>query len=254
MKSKSTIATLITFLPRAAILGLLLVPRMVLSAASISCGQTVTNTTTIPTHIDQYSFAGTAGQVVSIAFSWTSGSGGTADIYTPSGQIWTNVLADSNGGHAINVTLPASGTYTILVHSDLYSVTATYRLSIQSPTGGGCNSTPIACGQTVSTNTSSITEMDAYGFDTCGGTVIFTFSGYSGARLDLYDPTGNKMLTITPGTGPSTNLVAGIYTLIEHDVNYAGAGSYGFTATCIGGGGYVINPTRSEERRVGKEG
>jgi hypothetical protein len=86
--------------------------------------------------------------------------------------------------------------------------------------------------------------MDAYGFGTSGGTVIFGFSGYSGAQFDLYDPTGNLVLTGTPGTGPSTNLLAGTYTFLVHDANYGGAGSYGFTVTCIGSPcNPVISPT-----------
>src|ERR1019366_7431775 len=56
---------------------------------------------------------------------------------------------------------------------------------------------------------------------TGGGTVVFSFSSgtgyYSGARFDLYDPTGNKLFTGTPGAGPSTNLAAGTYTLLVYD-------------------------------------
>jgi hypothetical protein len=182
--------------------------------------------------------------MLSFAFSWNNNSGGTADIYNPSGQLWTNVPADSNGGHAINVTLPTTGTYTILVHSDLYKVVAAYQLGIQSITGGGCDGRAITCGQTVSTNTSLNTEMDAYGFESGGGTVILSFTGYGGARFDLYDPVGNYLFTRTPGTSTNISLAAGTYTLLVHDSGYGGTGSYGFTLTCpFPICNYLISPT-----------
>jgi len=104
----------------------------------IACGQTITGTTTTTTQIDQYSYNGTAGQMLSLAFYWGFGSGlhpGRADIYGPNGQLMTNVLTAF--GSAINFTLPTSGTYTILVHAAGYEVTANYSVSIQSVTGGG---------------------------------------------------------------------------------------------------------------------
>ena len=113
----------------------------------------------------------------------------------------TNVAATS-GGKAVNLTLASSGTYTILAHASNYNITGSYTLSIQSRTGGGCAGTTVAGGQTVNASTSFATEMDAYGFGTDGGTVIFSFSGYGGAELDLYDPTGTRLFTADPGSAP----------------------------------------------------
>ena len=215
---------------------------------AILCGQTVGAATTFNSEMDSYSYAGTAGQMISVAL-WgpaNCNSGGDttiADIYNPSGQLVAS-LSSGCGGAAMNLTLTNSGTFTILVHESAYQRTVSYQMSIQSVTGGGCDSTPIACGQTVNTNTIYRSEMDAYGFVTSGGTVIFSFSGYGGARFDLHDPMGNTILTVSPGTGPSTNLVAGTYTILVHDVNYAGTGNYGFTVTCIGSPcNPVISPT-----------
>ena len=196
--------------------------------------------------MDAYSYTGSAGQMVSLAFYWSNGNygiPGTVDVYSPSGQWVTNVTVSGNGA-AANWTLPSSGTYTLLVHATSYNVTSGYALSIQTTTGGGCNSSAISCGQTVNTNTIHPSQMDAYGFGYGGGITIFTFSGYSGARFDLYDPSGNKMFTGTSGSAINTNLAtAGTYTLVVHDASYAGTGNYGFTVTCFGGCNYVISPT-----------
>src|ERR1039458_5812715 len=190
--------------------------------------------------------AGTTGQRLSFAF-WGSRSGPSADIYSPSGQPLATIYGVANGEPgAVNLTLTNSGTYTILVHAVNYDVTGSYGLSIQSITGGGCNSTPVVCGQTVNMSISTQAQIAAYGFGTGGkGTVIFSFSGssYGGAQFDLYDPMGNQVFTGTPSTATSTNLAAGTYTLLVHAVNYDSTGSYGFTVTCINVTNYSINPT-----------
>jgi len=213
----------------------------------IVCGQSVSADIISYTEADAYSYTAVAGEMLSIGFGSSTGYGNpmTADIYNPSGQMVTNV-AVANGGKGIRLTLASAGTYTILVHVVNYDDTGSYSLGIQSVIGGGCNGTPVVCGQTVSTNTSFNTEMDAYGFGTDGGTVFLSFSGagYSGAQFDLYDPMGNKVFTGTPGTAMNTNLVAGSYTLLVHDANYSGTGSYGFTVTCpFPICNYSINPT-----------
>ena len=76
---------------------------------------------------------------------------------------------------ATNLTLASSGIYTILLHSPGYNSSSAYQMSLQSLTGGGCNGTPVACGQNVNAGTSYITEMDAYSLCLAGRTVIFSF-------------------------------------------------------------------------------
>ncbi|PWU14436.1 MAG: hypothetical protein C5B50_17195, partial [Verrucomicrobia bacterium] len=141
-----------------------------------------------------------------------------------------------------SLTLTNTGTYTILVHASGYYITASYTLSIQSHTGGGCIGTAVACGQTVSGSTSYPTEMDAFGLGTGGGTLIFGFSGFSGVEFDLYDPAGNRVFVEGAGGTTNVTLAAGVYTLLVHSSSYSGSGSYGFTLNCFGCN-YVISPT-----------
>src|SRR5438105_1799087 len=110
-------AALKAYLPLATDLGLFLIPKTGLST-SISCGQTVTNTTTTVSQVDQYAYAGTAGQVLSFALwgpvSCNGGNAINADIYSPAGQLLATVNSSCDKGAALNVVLTNSGTYTIL--------------------------------------------------------------------------------------------------------------------------------------------
>src|SRR5207247_5527936 len=112
----------------------------------IVCGQTITGSITNSTQIDQYTFNGTAGQTLALGFVGSGngfcndGKDATMDLYL-GGQKITSL--SHCGVRSTNLTLAASGTYTILVHDDDFAQTSTYALSIQSFTGGGCASTPI---------------------------------------------------------------------------------------------------------------
>jgi len=64
----------------------------------------------------------------------------------------------------MNLTLTNSGVFTILVHESAYRRTVSYQMSIQSVTGGGCNGTAIACGQTVAATTTDNSQMDPYSY------------------------------------------------------------------------------------------
>jgi hypothetical protein len=207
----------------------------------IACGQTIATNTSFVTQMNAYSYAGTAGQELVIALYGPLNCNPpyqtmSADIYSPSGQYLTTVTSGNcNTGAAISMTLTNSGTFTILVHAAAYNRAGGYALSIQSVTGGGCDSTPIACGQTVSGNISQAAEIDAYLIYGCSGELVqFSTSGFSGSQFDLYDPTGSNLFSI--GAGTATNITfstSGSYTLLVHASNYGGTGSYGVTLTCL---------------------
>src|SRR5205809_387234 len=105
----------------------------------ILCGQTIATNTTVVTQNDQYTYSGSAGQILAFALvGWTDPNHGqwmVADIYSPSGQLVGSVDGGSSFvGHALNLALTNSGTYTILVHERLYRAASAYQLSIQSLT------------------------------------------------------------------------------------------------------------------------
>ncbi|MGD0650272.1 MAG: hypothetical protein ABSA97_03880 [Verrucomicrobiia bacterium] len=144
------------------------------SQTPIACGQTITNRISAPSEIDQYTYSGTVGQSLVFGFSGDcpNGQGAQADVYNPSGQIIASL--STCGTLSSNVVLSASGTYTILVHAINYSSLVNYALSIQSFTGGGCSSTAITCGQTLTNRVHLPSEMDAYSYaGSAGQTLAF---------------------------------------------------------------------------------
>jgi hypothetical protein len=81
------------------VLALLCFPMLGMCQTAITCGQTITNTTTTISQVDQYSYAGTAGQVVSFALwsSYAPAGGGppmVADVYSPTGQLLMTVTVN----------------------------------------------------------------------------------------------------------------------------------------------------------------
>jgi ribosomal protein S6E (S10) len=151
-----------------------------------------------------------------------------ADIYSPSGQLLISIDGGSDAvGHTVSMTLTNSGTFTIMVHESLYRATATYYLTIQSSAVGGCNSRTISCGQTVTTNTSLLTEMHAYNYTgTAGQQLTFAFYGaIAGADCmlaDIYSPSGQLLTSIdggSDGVGHTVSLTltnSGTFTIMVH--------------------------------------
>ena len=238
------------------------------NSTAIACGQSVSTNTSPPSEMDAYSYAGTAGETLIFALHWSwcyDGNTGTADIYGPSGQLVTNVTAYC-GGAAIKLTLPSSGTYTILVHASYYNIgSQSYVLTIQSPTGGGCNSTPIACGQSVSANTSPPTEMDAYSYaGTAGQTLIFAlhwswcYDGNTGTA-DIYGPSGQWVTNVTAYCGGAaiklTLPSSGTYTILVHASYFnIGSQSYILTIQSPTGGGCNSTPIACGQTRSANTG
>jgi hypothetical protein len=201
----------------------------------IACGQTITNGISTASGNDQYVYSGVAGQNLLLSFVGYGdctfyGNNAQLDLYSPGGQKITSLT--HCGVRSTNLTLAASGDYTILVHDANYGAkTASYSLSIQSFTGGGCGGTAIACGQTVTNSIPSATKADAYGFEgVAGQNLAVSFAGYgdctfygNNAQMDFYDPTGHKITTLKHCGVRSTNLTltaSGTYTLLVHDANY----------------------------------
>ncbi len=171
-----------------------------------------------------------------------------SDIYNPAGQLVATVNSGCASGAALNLSLTNSGTYTILVHENLYRVTGTYALSIQSATGGGCSPSPIACGQTVTNTTSFKSSMDAYSYlGTAGEVLSFALWGpvecnADAMQADIYNPAGQLVATVNSGcaSGEAKNLSltnSGTYTILVHENLYRVTGTYALSIQSATGGG-----------------
>jgi len=202
---------------------------------SVACGQTSSRAITNSVDMNAWSYNGTAGQSLLFALWCNCGAACVADIYKPSGQWMTNVSTEC-GWSETAVTVPSSGTYTILVHSAAYNSTFNYRLGIQFYPAG-CNDGTITCGQTMPGSITMATEIVNYNLPvTSGEHVILSESGFSAMILDLYDPSGNRVFSM--GNSMSTNYTfanSGNYTVVVHASDYSSTGTYSISLVSFGG-------------------
>jgi hypothetical protein len=201
----------------------------------ITCGQILTNSTIDITEMDTYNYVGTAGETISLAFWWSNGGGyGQASIYDPTGQFLTDVTGDNSGG-STTLKLPSTGTYTIMVNSGNYDNTSLYELSVQSVIGGGCGGFTIPCGDTISGQISQKVQMNAYELvATNGEHMLLSDSGFSEMIVNVYDPTGNNVVSIGASTSATYTFTdTGIYTVVVQADDCVSTGSYGLTEAVL---------------------
>jgi large repetitive protein len=198
---------------------------------AIVCGQTLTNAIKATGQANAYTFSGTAGERVVLSAHSSSGSlGATADLYGPTGTFIGSALQGASG----SLSLPATGTYTILVHDYYYTSTGNYGVGLGFVTGR-CG-TAIVCGQTVTNAINTTGQANAYTFSgTAGERVVLSThssSGSLGATADLYGPTGTFIGSALQGASGSLSLPAtGTYTILVHDYYYTSTGNYGVSLT-----------------------
>lgn len=207
----------------------------------INCGQTVTNNIVSAGETHTYIFTGAAGQAVVLSpYSSDTGLCVRVELYSPTGQLLGTNLCDKPTGP---IVLPATGTYTVLVHDRIYEGTGPYGLSLSFVTGQ-CG-TQIECGQTVTGIIEFQGETDTYIFSGGAGQVIVvsafgtysTNAPYLCAAVDVYDPSGNHIGGMSCNDA-STNIVlpaTGTYTIRVHDGNYADTGPYGLSLSFVTG-------------------
>ena len=138
-------------------------------------------------YFDKFSFAGTAGQEVSVSMS-SAAFDTVLFLLRPDGTVLGD---DDDGGGGTNsripsgsgtITLPVTGTYLIYTNSFAANQTGSYSLTLtgQNP-GGTCPSAAISVGQSVngSLSTSDCRLSDGSYFDS------YTFSGTSGQQVSV---------------------------------------------------------------------
>jgi len=145
-------------------------------------GSPVTVTTTVPGQNGTFTFSGAAGQRVSLfgdnatGFNQTFGCDLNVSIRKPDASVLTGpVCMDGQGGPGfIDVaTLPAAGTYTVLI-DPLGAVTGSVRLTLYN--------VPADASGTITPGGSSVTTT----ITTPGQNGALTFSGTAGQRVSLY--------------------------------------------------------------------
>jgi subtilisin len=219
-----------------------------LAAISANCGSTAINVGqtvngnlqtgdclyTDNTLYDAYTFSGTAGQQIAVSMN-SAQFNSYLFLYQGAYPGGTIVSSDDNGGGGNNaripattgfITLPATGTYTILANGFSTTDTGAYSLSLLSNVPSVCDQlTPLTLNQTINgtlTTSDCIVGSnyytDKYSFSgTTGQQVIISMNSTAvDSYLLLYNP-GNLLLTEDNNGGGGNNAripaVSGSYTL-----------------------------------------
>jgi hypothetical protein len=213
----------------------------------ITCGDTLDGAIVAIAQIDSYFFVANAGERV---FMTAVSSSGTLRahlaIYDPNGTF----VADNGFYNAAtaNVTMPLSGTYTVLVYDYSLTATGSHDVSLRFTTGR-CG-TGLARGQTLGGSITKVAQVDAY--VTCGvqgSSLIASAVATSGtlrAHLDIYDPAGNKLGDNGFYNGPSPSIPlasTGPHTIVVYDYGLRGTGTYNVNATFTGATCLLPAPT-----------
>ncbi len=214
---------------------------------SIGYGDTVTGS--LNRSLDSWTFNGSAGDVVNIAMN-SSDFDTYLELYGPDGQ---EVTRNDDGGPGLNslienVTLPTSGTYTIIARSFGNGGRGSYTLSLTegagSSSGGGTGpglgsaDDTIAFGDTVTGTLNQ--SQDAWTFTANAGQIV-TISMESDdfdTYLELYAPDGIQATRDDDGgTGRNSFIdgfrlpVSGTYTIVARSFGNRGVGDYTLTLT-----------------------
>jgi len=201
--------------------------------AQLACGEVVTGTINSAGRTNTYTFSGNAGEVVHLTPSPSSGLAFNvwAELFSPTG---TSLGIFGTFGSVTTATLPATGTYTVLVHDEDNLQTGAYSLSLSFVTPK-CG-TSLTCGQTLTHVLSQPAQVDIYSFSgTAGEVVRLTPSPSSGLAFnvwaELFSPTGTSLgIFGTFGSVTTTNLPAnGTYTVLVHDDDNLQMGPYQLT-------------------------
>jgi hypothetical protein len=130
--------------------------------AAITCGQTRSGNLTSKAQQDTFSFCGVAGSSVIVSAAGTSGNVCVyAELYDPSGVYRGRNSCNSNSS---SLSLPASGTYTVLVYDSGHDGTGAYNVNL-SCIGNTCPTPPFSASGRVT---------DAIGNGISGVTMNFT--------------------------------------------------------------------------------
>lgn len=231
----------------------------------ISYGQTRTGTVNPAQDTDDYSFNGTAGEIVEIRMNKASGS--SLDSYLELRGPNNYLASDDDGGGSLNSflrrTLPASGQYTIRTRG-YGSSTGAYTISLTKSTscGGDCEGDPrwIAFGQTTNGTINPNSDRDTYYFSGTSGRVIsIQLNKTSGALdpyLELWSPSGVKLKVNDDGGGSTNSLLVhtlpsnGTYRIIARSWNTSSSGTYSIKLESVTGSGGSSNLARGKSVRV----
>jgi hypothetical protein len=208
--------------------------------SNLPLGTPTTGQVTIPGELRTYRFSAESGEVLLARVAGSVGLSPVMTIYGPDGVDVCNGFSYSQVAEVSSCTLPANGTYTMLLGDFDAARSGSYTLHLQSLTNPA-NAQVLPFGLPTSRS-----------LDTAGALDTYTFSGDAGAKLRiraigsqgvnpslrLYAPSGLSVCSDTTygsiaETGECLLPSTGSYTLIVNDFNGADTGTYSLNLTCL---------------------
>lgn len=205
---------------------------------TLNFGQTVSQSLDAPGEVDVFTFAAEAGDRVMIAMGRTVGTFQPQIILRTDAEVLVCQSANTSGASAeINGCLISDpGSYKIYAGDYGNTQTGNYLISLQR-LNNPVNASPLAFGQTLSSNISNAAELDAFTFSGVAGDRVMIAGAITLGLIDpqirLYRPGGTMICEAFYGTGGMAEIndcalpVDGTYTILFADYQYTETGNYG---------------------------
>jgi hypothetical protein len=206
-------------------------------SSALTCGGIINGKLTASAQVDQYTYAATAGGIVTLTLVDTSNFGfaaAFATMFDPTGNVVLNIQANSQQ----QITFLLTGTYLLQVHSTDLVTGGTYNLGLvcRNPLNP---SSALSCGGIVNGKLAASAQVDQYTYAaTAGGIVTLTLVdtsnfGFAAAFATLFDPTGKAVQNIQANSQQQiTFLLTGIYLLQVHSSDLVTGGTYNLGVVC----------------------
>ena len=218
-------------------------------AASLPFGQTQTGSISSATQSNSYTFSANANDLVDFTMVATSGSlSPKIRLYNPAGTLLSSANPGNCYGSTIEmntVTLPASGTYTVLLGDCGDTNTGNYAIYAQR-TNNPAGPIGLLWGQVQPGMIGSAAQSDSYTFPGSANDVVdFTMATTRGSlspKIRLYNPAGTLLSSVNPGNCYGSTIqmnsvtlpTSGAYTVLVGDCGDTSTGNYNLSSQCFG--------------------
>ena len=219
----------------------------VFGADLVTCGVLTSGRIDVPAEVDQFSFAGQSGQILSVALAGTGGfthqssRSAVVKVFAPSGQLVVSFLTNSQR----HFVLPATGTYVMQVSANNVTMTGSYNLNVECllPTPSP-DAVLLTCGALSAGTIDQAGEADLYSLTgQSGGVISLTFNAAGGfvnnpansrsAELTVFGPSGTPVGTTRSGRQASFSLLeTGLHVIRVGATNIVTTGSYTLALGC----------------------
>jgi hypothetical protein len=215
---------------------------------ALSCGGIANGNISAAAQVDQYSYTGQAGGIITLTLADTSGFSpgypnyveAYATLFDPTGKAILNFAANSQQ----QVTLALTGIYVIQVYANNLAWGGTYNLGLvcRNPVQ---SMNVLSCGGIASGTIAASAQVDQYSYTGQAGAIIkltladtggFSpgYPNYVEASATLFDPTGKALLSFNANSQQQVTLaLTGTYVVQVYASNLAWGGTYNFGVVCF---------------------